>query len=67
MGNNMAAFCFWDIISLFVLLAVVIGFVVRTWILRKEEKELERALAAHLIWQITPSGGNRKEVKLEKN
>lgn len=48
MGNNMAAFCFWDIISLFVLLAVVIGFVVRTWILRKEEKELECALAAHM-------------------
>ena len=38
MGNNMAAFCFWDIISLFVLLAVVIGFVVRTWILRKRRE-----------------------------
>ena len=65
MGNNMAAFCFWDIISLFVLLAVVIGFVVRTWILRKEEKELERALATHMA--DNPIRGNRKEVKLEKN
>ena len=61
MGNNMAAFCFWDIISLFVLLAVVIGFVVRTWILRKEEKELERALAAHMADNAIR--GNRKEVK----
>ena len=39
--NIALGFCFWDILALIVLLAVVIGFVIRTVNLNKQEKELE--------------------------
>lgn len=48
MGNYVLGFCFWDIIALIVLLAVIIGFSIRTRSLKKEEKELEGDLSDNM-------------------
>ena len=55
MGNYVLGFCFWDIIALIVLLAVIIGFSIRTRSLKKEEEELEGGLSDHMAGSASGS------------
>ena len=48
MGNYVLGFCFWDIIALIVLLAVIIGFSIRTRSLKKEEEGWKGGLSDHM-------------------
>lgn len=54
--NVSLGFCFWDIIALIILLAVVIGFTIRTVKLNKRVKELEDEVSD--VSAQETSGGN---------
>lgn len=56
--NIALGFCFWDILALIVLLAVVIGFVIHTVNLNKQEKELEDELSEIYADQTTGRSSN---------
>ena len=55
--NVSLGFCFWDIIALIILLAVVIGFGIRTRKLSKTQKELEDQLSDRTAQEV--SGANK--------
>ena len=56
--NIALGFCFWDILALIVLLAVVIGFVIRTVNLNTPEKVLEDELSEIYADQTTGRSSN---------